>query len=60
MGDQAKVRRLVFEHDRKMALKLRLAARRAARGERIAAPLVLNRTLEPELLIRLIGRLRRL
>ena len=60
MGKSAKLRRMVFEHDRKMALKLRLAAKRAAREEPVSSPMIMTRNLEPELLNRLIGRLRRL
>lgn len=57
----AKNNRRMFEQDRKMELRLRLAAKKAAAKEPMApvAPLVSERP-EPEVVVRLINRVRRL
>jgi hypothetical protein len=57
----AKDNQRMFEQDRKMELRLRLAAKKAATREPLMpAPQLVSELPEPEVVVRLINRVRRL
>jgi hypothetical protein len=57
----AKDNQRMFEQDRKMELRLRLAAKKAgAKESRAPAPQLIGELPEPEVVVRLINRVRRL